>query len=71
MLFASVRQGIKSTFPEMPILFVFAGLIAYSRVYLGVHYPIDILCGALAGTFIGSLVYSLVNKRATTYLPTY
>lgn len=55
----------------MPILFVFAGLIAYSRVYLGVHYPIDILCGALAGTFIGSLIYSLVNKRATTYLPTY
>ena len=55
----------------MPILYIFAGLIAYSRVYLGVHYPIDISCGALAGTFIGALVYSLVNKRAFPHLPNY
>lgn len=55
----------------MPILYVFAGLIAYSRVYLGVHYPIDISCGAMAGTFIGALVYSLVNKRAFPQLPNY
>ena len=55
----------------LPILYVFAGLIAYSRVYLGVHYPLDITCGALAGTLIGSLVYSIVNKRAFPQLPNY
>ena len=55
----------------MPILLVFAGLIAYSRVYLGVHYPIDIISGALAGTLFGGLFYSLVNKRATALFPNY
>ncbi len=34
---------------------VWAVLVSYSRIYLGVHYPGDILCGALLGTFIGWL----------------
>jgi undecaprenyl-diphosphatase len=55
----------------MPILLIFAGTVAYSRVYLGVHYPIDIFCGALAGITMATLVYSLVNKRAQHLLPSY
>lgn len=34
-------------------------LNCYSRMYMGVHYPGDILCGALAGMFIGYLCYRL------------
>ena len=30
-----------------------AALIAYSRVYLGVHYPGDVFCGALLGSLLG------------------
>ena len=47
-------------FPLMIILW--AALVAYSRPYLGVHYPGDILCGAIVGMGLGYLVYFLVSK---------
>lgn len=37
-----------------------AGLIALSRVYLGVHYPSDILGGAILGTGVGIASYGLI-----------
>lgn len=36
-----------------PYVFVFAALVAWSRVYVGVHYPSDILAGAVEGLLIG------------------
>lgn len=38
-------------------IFLWAGLVSYSRIYLGVHYPLDILCGAILGILIGFLVF--------------
>ncbi|RMG80555.1 MAG: phosphatase PAP2 family protein [Bacteroidetes bacterium] len=35
------------------LLFVWATIVAYSRVYLGVHYPLDIIAGAILGWTIG------------------
>ena len=40
-------------------LFFWASLSSYSRVYLGVHFPGDIFCGALLGMAVGLLVYLL------------
>ena len=38
-------------FPKLKIiLFLIAACIAYSRVYIGVHFPLDIVSGALFGT---------------------
>lgn len=41
----------------LPVLIFWAGLIAYSRVYIGVHYPLDITSGALIGSLFGLLFY--------------
>jgi undecaprenyl-diphosphatase len=36
--------------------------IAYSRVYVGVHYPLDVLCGALVGLNCAMLIVLTTNR---------
>jgi undecaprenyl-diphosphatase len=36
-----------------PLVLAWAALIAFAQVYVGVHYPADVLCGALLGAAIG------------------
>lgn len=43
---------------------VLASLIAYSRVYLGVHYPSDVLAGALLGAAIALLLSRAYERTA-------
>lgn len=42
--------------PAAAILFALAALIAVGRPYLGMHYPSDVLGGALLGTALGLAV---------------
>ncbi len=44
------------------ILLIWAALVSYSRVYLGVHYPGDILGGAIFGSLIGFLMFKLYQQ---------
>jgi len=39
------------------LLFLWAMVVSLSRVYMGVHYPGDVLCGAIFGLLVGSAVY--------------
>ncbi len=43
-------------------LFVWASVVAYSRIYLGVHFPMDVLVGAFAGVIFG-IIFSLLAKK--------
>ena len=45
--FKPVNRRILWVFPTWAILF------CYTRIYLGVHYPLDIVCGALVGVVCG------------------
>ncbi|MBR1517828.1 MAG: phosphatase PAP2 family protein [Bacteroidales bacterium] len=44
------------------LLFLWACLVAYSRPYLGKHYPGDCVCGAIVGMAMGALVFFLLER---------
>ena len=41
------------------VLFLWALLSCYSRIYIGYHYPGDILCGAILGALVGMVVWEV------------
>lgn len=52
----------------MYLLFVWAAVISFAQVYVGVHYPIDILCGTILGISIGTLGYYFYKNWRNKYL---
>ena len=51
-------------------LYVLATLVCISRIYLAMHYPSDVLCGALLGIAVGAAVYYVGRFIVRTYCPT-
>jgi undecaprenyl-diphosphatase len=41
---------------------LWATLIAFAQVYVGVHYPVDVICGGLYGAVVGVFSYWLYKK---------
>lgn len=63
-LFRLTRSAVPAGARACPL--VLASLIAFSRVYVGVHYPSDVLAGALIGSAVAEALcqaYHLVTAR--------
>ena len=45
------------------LFFLWAASICYAQVYVGVHYPTDVLGGAIIGSIIGYIVALIYNKK--------
>jgi membrane-associated phospholipid phosphatase len=45
------------------IALLWAAAIAYAQVYVGIHYPSDVLAGAIIGVLWGTLTGTIFNKR--------
>ncbi len=60
---AFLYYSLKDIFGKWPrIFFLWAFLIGYAQVYVGVHYPGDIIAGALIGILLGYLWAKVFNK---------
>ena len=60
----ATATSLSLSYPKWYIIapsFAYAGTVAYSRMYLGVHYPSDVAAGALLGAGCAYLTYK-VNK---------
>jgi len=49
-------------------LYLWAMLVSYTRLYLGVHYPLDLLVGAMVGVLSGWLAWFVIKKTKMGYL---
>ncbi len=71
-IFVFTSRVFKNRWYSYLILF-WVILFAYSRIYSGVHYPLDILGGALLGWGIGELCFKLLmiieNRYFLSHLP--
>lgn len=59
----------KKQFKYFGLLFLWPLLFAYSRIYLGLHYPLDILAGFVCGLITGYLTYRAYQFTQIKYFP--
>ncbi len=44
------------------LLLFWASVVSFSRIYVGVHYPLDALAGMVIGACVGALIYGLSRR---------
>lgn len=60
---------LRRHFKYLGFLFLWPLIFAYSRIYLGLHYPGDILTGYFFGALFGSLLYLVYRRLKPQYFP--
>lgn len=63
--FAATTAIVCGFKPALPLMVV-AFLIGYSRIYVGVHFPLDVLAGWLAGVVIAVFISRFLKKKFLT-----
>ena len=61
--FAFAAGATREIHATGPPLFALASLVGYSRVHTGVHYPLDVVTGALCGITLAELTNSWIDRR--------
>jgi undecaprenyl-diphosphatase len=67
-LFASATLLSRNYKSLTPVFLIIAFLVSFSRIYVGVHYPFDVLAGGILGFVLASLVlfiFNFINTRTT------
>ena len=60
-IFSAVTLGKQAKW-VWPVAIIWATLVSFAQVYVGVHFPLDVTCGALVGTAIGILTGKIFNR---------
>jgi undecaprenyl-diphosphatase len=51
-----------------PVFYVLAAAIAYSRLYVGVHFPLDVAGGIVIGVATALLLLAAIRRRSARWL---
>jgi undecaprenyl-diphosphatase len=63
-----ISSLLKKTWKFLPyLMFGWAALVSYSRIYVGVHYPLDTLTGMLMGLLLGYIFYRICEYFLNRY----
>lgn len=55
-------------FTNLRVLFlIWAGVIGFAQIYVGVHYPLDVFVGSLLGFLIGFSTFTIYQKANQIY----
>lgn len=59
-IFTTFRKTVSSYWA---FVFLWAFCISYAQVYVGVHFPLDVICGAIIGLIAGYTIAKIFNNK--------